>query len=890
MDRGTRCVDEHLVLAFLNGQLPDDQLSQVECHLDECEDCFELVAAAAPPRTASRAGAHAAASDRSNVRAGQRLAGRYDVVGILGSGASGQVVKAIDGLTQGTVALKLLRPGLARDPEWVGRLTTELKVARQLNHRHVCRVFDLVKAEGLHFLVMELAEHSLREELRGLKPRGPTPMIDALAVVSGLAAIHGGDIVHRDIKPENVLRMSDGRLALSDFGLAVVASTHTAFTLYVGTPLYMAPELAEGASATVASDIWALGIVLHEIFFGERPRWKTSARERTLELSARAAVSPHERELRRICRACLALIPAARPRSVVEVGDWLRALSSRSNTVVGLLVRGCRTRVLPTVVVLAAVVTLLAGSGIYGRNKLHAIPTASRPVPLLMVRSRFTPATPAWAAAAAERAVVAFRYEMEEIIEIQTGTPNPKDSERTFVIELGEPAPTVTPKLGPIGVYASLFLPGGRRGSSMSGWCPSDKFRACLSMNVLDLVLADFREGVVQYLAAERVRVDVTNPIARAAMESYLRASRSERSSGRSIASTRLLELAHATQPDAFPVRLERAWSALDALPGNLPPPQSLVDQMKGLRATRPDDAEARSLECRVVAQLAMRRDSPSDDELRAAEKTCTDAWHVAIKPESALFALASLSAYRCGTDLPYASLFTLIRAQRTLGEDPSWPSVIYTRLTHAGRLSIGMVLDSLTPYQNLSHREVVVSLINGGRHLQTGALSLAESDFRRALAQVRNEQIWAGGTANPGAGSQAAGLRGLIGVARARKSNVPEALNDELAQAEGGTGSIGGGYPPPALLAALWVDPDRARSLLVGSLPPRGCGPSVRRAILLQALGDRAGRDAVLAGCKDDQAWIRKCRAQLSGPVPPATAMSIEPARFPIVPGPLPP
>ena len=131
-------------------------------------------------------------------------------------------------------------------------------------------------------LVMELARESLRDELRS----GATAeraladrLADAEAIGSGLSAIHDAGIVHRDIKPENVLRLADGRLVLSDFGLATLTPLGSA-TRYVGTPLYMAPEVAAGEPATRASDLYSLGLVLHELFFERRPEWHAVGRRR----------------------------------------------------------------------------------------------------------------------------------------------------------------------------------------------------------------------------------------------------------------------------------------------------------------------------------------------------------------------------------------------------------------------------------------------------------------------------------------------------------------------------------------------------------------------------------------------------------------------------------
>jgi serine/threonine protein kinase len=138
-------------------------------------------------------------------------------------------------------------------------------------------VFDFEQADGRVFLVMELAAGgTLRNELQGdVIRRRPLAarLADAHAITAGLAAIHDCGIVHRDLSPQNVLRMSDGRLVLSDFGLATDCSENST-SVHGGTVAYMAPEVVRGGHASFASDVWALGVVMHEAVFGARPRWR----------------------------------------------------------------------------------------------------------------------------------------------------------------------------------------------------------------------------------------------------------------------------------------------------------------------------------------------------------------------------------------------------------------------------------------------------------------------------------------------------------------------------------------------------------------------------------------------------------------------------------------
>jgi hypothetical protein len=188
-------------------------------------------------------------------------------------------------------------------------------------------VFDFEQADGRAFLVMELAERgSLRDEIRSgaLWARPVAQRIaDARAAASALEAIHRAGIIHRDLSPQNMLRMADGRLVLSDFGLAVDTSD-TTNSVYGGTVAYMAPEVLRGGKATFASDIWSLGVVMHEMVFGAKPRWSECADPAMLEPRLKRRLTGEERAVFETCRACTARDPA---RRLVREGEVVGMLA-----------------------------------------------------------------------------------------------------------------------------------------------------------------------------------------------------------------------------------------------------------------------------------------------------------------------------------------------------------------------------------------------------------------------------------------------------------------------------------------------------------------------------------------------------------------------------------
>jgi serine/threonine protein kinase len=250
---------------------------------------------------------------------GSLIGSRYELLSILGKGSSGTVYRAFDRLVAQTIAMKVISPRHAGDASFVDRLKVELRHTRRVMHPNVCRVFDIGAEDGHAFLTMELAPGgTLRERLRGRARPLSDRIADARSIVAGLAAIHNAGLLHRDIKPRNVLVMADDRVVISDLGLAVSVESNPEGTI-VGTPGYMAPEVREGEPATVAADIWSLGVLLWELFFDERPTENASQGSRPAWRERARAGTGVEMALRRLCEDCLNPAPAKRPRTMIDV-------------------------------------------------------------------------------------------------------------------------------------------------------------------------------------------------------------------------------------------------------------------------------------------------------------------------------------------------------------------------------------------------------------------------------------------------------------------------------------------------------------------------------------------------------------------------------------------
>ena len=279
--------------------------------------------------------------DHGRFPPGTILGGRYRMVGRLGRGGMGEVFRADDLKLGQQVALKFLPPEVDRDPARLSQLHSEVRMARQVSHPNVCRVYDIDEVEGHTFLSMEYVDG---EDLASLLRRiGRFPEERGLEIArqicAGLAAAHERGVVHRDFKPANVMLDGTGRVRITDFGLAGAAGE----SLRAGTPAYMAPEQLSGAEVTVRSDIYALGLVLYEIFTGRRALEGNSLAEiirrreqgDILPPSAVTNVSP---EIDRAIMRCLAVDPKARPSSAFSVsaalpgGDPLAAALAAGET------------------------------------------------------------------------------------------------------------------------------------------------------------------------------------------------------------------------------------------------------------------------------------------------------------------------------------------------------------------------------------------------------------------------------------------------------------------------------------------------------------------------------------------------------------------------------
>ena len=243
----------------------------------------------------------------------------------------GEVYRATDLALGQSVALKFLPEEAAQNQRLLERFHGEVRIARQVSHPNVCRVYDIGEADGMPFISMEYVDG---EDLASLLLRiGRLPADKALETArklcAGLAAAHDRGIIHRDLKPQNIMMNKRGDVVIMDFGLAAVAEQLSGAEVRNGTPAYMAPEQLRGAEVTAKSDIYTLGLVLYELFTGKRPfdaktiqdmlRQQESA-QLTSMTSIAADIDPG---VEKAIRRCLDPDPARRPANVLSVAAAL---------------------------------------------------------------------------------------------------------------------------------------------------------------------------------------------------------------------------------------------------------------------------------------------------------------------------------------------------------------------------------------------------------------------------------------------------------------------------------------------------------------------------------------------------------------------------------------
>ena len=338
----------------------------------------------------------------------------------------GEVYRADDLTLDQPVALKFLPAGVAADSDRLAQFHAELRIARQVSHKNVCRLYDLGEHEGRRFLTMEYVDgEDLATLLRRIGRLPHDKAVDiARQLCAGVAAAHERGVLHRDLKPANVMIDGDGNVRITDFGLAVAAGDIKASR--AGTPQYMAPELLTGGAPSVKTDIYALGLILFEMFTGKRAFDAKTFNELLSMHETRSVATPSSvvRDLdpavERVVMRCLERDPALRPGSALAVaaalpgGDPLAAALAAGET--------------PSPEMIAAAGETSAFSPAIGLSLFAAVIVGILAVALLSDRTLLIAKIPM------EKSVDALEDRAREVVAKLGYTDKPADTARGFLV------------------------------------------------------------------------------------------------------------------------------------------------------------------------------------------------------------------------------------------------------------------------------------------------------------------------------------------------------------------------------------------------------------------------------------------------------------------------
>jgi serine/threonine protein kinase len=860
------CLEEAEVALFFEGRLDPFHIERLERHLETCAACLSLVAAVAP----ALASGTVSIEPSSLLRVGDLLAGRYRVEAVLGAGASGYVYQARDQLVDTVVALKVLRPSLADDPAWVRAFIDELQVARQIVHPNVCRIFDMQQTDGHSFLTMELASGgSLREDIRRASSRpAADKLADAVALTRGLAAIHAAGIAHRDVKPANVLRTADGRVLLSDFGLARASLAAPAPSRAVGTPSYIAPEVAAGQPSSPHADVWSLGVTLHELYFGHKPA--DGAADAT-----GPARDPLDRAVARLCADCLATAPAERPASGAAVLERLERLVQVPRSYLGRHRFG----------VALGLTALLGSCALLGQRWLKDPPPAPLVVAEVVPTLAIAPPTFAADISAADQAGIK-RYLEDtgkrlarapglKLLPTPLDNPGPDDFTLNITVDKATQGPRMIWGVhNHVGERSVLGSVAGRP------WTGS---YASADPGYFDRAVLAHARRISRLRWAER---STRSTEARDALVSLLRSSHDRPERVPAPVARSALDLALKADPTYLPAHTERALALVrEALgPGNNPvTPQTLLTDEARLAGLGPDDARALMARCRLLHAAITVSPDPPDALWAQARHTCERAARAPVVAPESLLTLGRLQTQACEPAAAVKSYLRGLGQSTTQHLDLVLPWAVLAlreHWPHAGALD-SWKRHTSTPMRMLEH-DPPLQLLMGALWLRGGDPALAQVQFnmmtsRQWTLAVYQTATWEG-MARAASGGWPPSDRAPTWVLEATRrpsrrstgSSGPSA-DDLKVSADNELADAVRRYPATAhssVETLAWTTPERATRLLELLPPPTTCTQAVERALIRRSLTRLRPEDLTLAPCPPSSTWVQRCQAHLRAPL----------------------
>jgi len=273
---------------------------------------------------------------------GSTFAGRYQIIEELGRGGMGMLYKVIDKKIEEKVALKLLRPEIASDKKTIERFRNELKFARKISHRNVCRMYDLSEEEGTQYITMEyISGEDLKSSIKRMEQLTVGKAISiAKQICEGLAEAHRLGVIHRDLKPRNIMIDREGNARIMDFGISrsIGAKGITDAGVMIGTPEYMSLEQVEGKDIDHRTDIYSLGVILYEMLTGMVPFEGDTPLNIAMKLKSETPQEPRQlnaqipEELNSVILKCMEKDREKRFQSAEELFAELRRIEKRIPT------------------------------------------------------------------------------------------------------------------------------------------------------------------------------------------------------------------------------------------------------------------------------------------------------------------------------------------------------------------------------------------------------------------------------------------------------------------------------------------------------------------------------------------------------------------------------
>lgn len=822
--------------------------------------------------------------------AGNILSQRYEIRACLGKGGMGVVYRAYDRELREEIALKIVLPERMGDPDVAEKLRREVKLARNVSHPNVCRVYDLGESDGLYFLTMQLVRgRTLREKLLEgpLKPEEALDLLDQIA--GGLSAVHAQGVLHRDLKPENVLVSEDSRAMVADFGIARKPAGEKAVTAGIeGTAPYMSPEQLRGEPMGHGADLFSLGVVAFEMLTGRLPFKKGTpavVASAILSQAPEPLVVPGLDKavvdaLQRVLDKAMAKRPDERFASVGEFREALakvRAVQPGSNQKPAEKTAPRARRVFLSIALAAGLgisawwirsLTTPAPAAVESAPpSAQTAPVADGPPSVLVEPFNNLSGEKEWEGLSSS-APDAVARGLQEIPGLLATASNERRTESATWVLRGS-----IQKVGGSLRLSARFEPNGDA-------IASEMIEIDGAPDRVPQMLDDFRVAAVdearlilrRFQRTRRAVLGTANTAARGKLLAYYDMIGPAPRSEHFEVGLRMLNAALEADPAYVPARIERGYLAsIGAGPGTAAEQMARavadVDRAVEIAAS---DAGAHVMRCRVLQVAIEAGGRPTDAAIARAVDACTAALQADPSSPFVRIALARIEDRRCRDDEAMRLLQATVELDRSVRgralRHLTSLAVQNDRLELADRTTEQLVAlaeeerrlgpRALTRRAGLSPVSAA-HFWRGAVLLRLGRLAEAKLAFLSELSQISPGQ-----KVSKSAGAfEAASAMGLLRIAKAQREPAPLDLERRLSRIEAQYSAEGD--PEGAWIMAstlVFVDPAASTKWIDRLSPASLCDQAVQRALIYRAADKLEQARKTVARCTPTQAWERSC------------------------------